>query len=343
MASGFHDSVHPWRSQAELQSTKRALVRSRYIRGIVFAAGVMSVLGLSLAANLEHTDPISNGALEARKILLQLLLVTGLGGLIVLFLNWLRDHDAERALEQREFELRLAERIAELRDIDRDLGSVYRSLKSVKRRLRTLIITAARDSRGRAAAPYVFPAEPFRACIAELLLAQIKAEDVLDLMLVRPDLFDPEAFGEDGLRRIRDRLNYAARFIHDIVQDVERGKVIFEEDSCRAGTNCRNLDNLLNGQGCPALPAEVEQALTAYIKLESVLDDEARHAALDRIDEARGSDGEGQRFRIVADDSFNLARAEIRRGIGRMAGVTSSTAPLILRRNYAPARTLSST
>jgi len=285
-------------------------------RTLAWFGVLLGGVGLALAAAMIW-DPATSG--EAKKILLQFLLVTGLGGVIALFLNSLKDREAGRVAAAKQAEAERAAHVSALQAIDRELGSIYRSLKAVKRELRTRLLEADRDGKGRVAAPYVFPTEPFRKCMADLLAAQIKAEDLRDLIAARTDLFDAELFGEEGLRRMRNRLNYAARFFHDVFEDVERGKVKFEGEVCRAGVDCCNIDSLLNGRAFPQLPAAVHRALMEYLEAADDTSAEKRHELLDRIEEARSEDGEKRRFRAIADDSFALAAAEIRDVIGQMA------------------------
>ncbi len=284
-----------------------------WVLPIVFwlAAAVFTVATFYLARHMlfRSTDEVHK---EALKALLQLSAVTGLGGALAGLLNWRRDREAKSDA-----------RVAALQDIDRDLGSSYRQLKAVKRQLRAQLLSANREDAknpGRPSAPYVFRSEDFRASMADLLKAQIAAEDARDRIAARSDLFD-----DKQLQRLLGCLHYACRFYQDVLEDLEYGKVAFDGETCTVTVASGNIDNLLNGdikrllerEVVPPLSAEVKAALASYREHRKTAGPDRQHELLRAIEAARKDHDEARRrFRMVADNCFGMAATEIRQLIG---------------------------
>ena len=143
--------------------------------------------------------------LEAYKLILQFLLVTVLGGLLLAFLNTRREDDQ-----------RVAARLLALQEFIVALGDAYRKLKVVKRRMRSQLLIDDADPDGVVRLPLRLREESFEAAMDELLAAQIAAEEVRDRIGVRSDLLP-----DITIQRIRSALRYSARYFHDVYQDYE--------------------------------------------------------------------------------------------------------------------------
>jgi hypothetical protein len=305
---------------------------------LVGLVSAFALAGFALASWMLYQG--GRAAEEAFRLLLQFLLVTGVGGILVAALGALRDRETEKEKrrkdgeekkeqQQREKDEERAARIAILQDIDVQLGKTYRELKTAKRQLRAQILEAARDEGGRPRPPYVFAEDAFRRTMADLLAAQIRAEDIRDRIRVRGDLF-----GEEQFRRINERLYYASRFFHDVHEDLERGKVRIEDGHCRVGEDCSNIDSLINASAFPAdLPPEIKTALDEYLRSEMSMAEQ--HRRIDEIEQLRQIDkGKRRRFRAIADDCFALASAEIRRAVAAESGAVLTDDPQVTHRSY---------
>lgn len=301
------------------------------VKPLLYLGLAFALAGLAVAAFM--IDRGGDDAKEAIKLLLQFFLITGVGAVLVAALAFQRDKEALQEQRRKEAETRRLACIKSLQDLDAQLGRSYRELKAVKRNLRALLIDAERDGKGRAGPPYIFPTEGFRKCMAELMTAQIRLEDIRGLIEVQKDLLD-----EDTIRRVRDRLRYATRFFHDVHEDVERGKVAFEGDQCRVTDKAASIDSLLNSRSLPPdLPKEVRDAIKLY--LQSVSSGEMsldqQHRWLEEIERLRDErDGKHRRFRAIADDCFALAAAEIRMAIAGRLGLEPAAPSALTHRSY---------
>ena len=301
---------------------------SPLLKSLAVLVVVFVVAGFGLAAAMVSEGGETRG--EAEKLLLQFLLITGVGGILVAGLGALRDRETREDQAKKEQEEKIAARIEVLQSLDTQLGKTYRELKAVKRQLRSQLLAADRDHKGRPGPPYVFPVTEFRKSMADLLAAQIRAEDIRDQIRVRTDLFDSEQ-----LERIHVRLRYATRFFHDVHEDFERAKVKIEGDRCTVDAGCSNIDSLINGRSFPAdLPVTVETELKTYLRAKGLTMTQ-QHSAIDRIEALRETeDPQERRFRAIADDCFALASAEIRRTIARESGMSVADDPQVSHRDY---------
>ncbi|WP_380879551.1 hypothetical protein [Sphingomonas sp. DBB INV C78] len=298
---------------------------------LFFLGMAFAVAGLTVSAIM-----IERGGADAReavKLLLQFFLITGVGAVLVAALAFRRDNESLQEQRRKDAETKRLACIKALQDLDAQLGRSYRELKAVKRNLRALLIDAERDAKGRAGPPYLFPTEGFRKCMAELMTAQIRLEDIRGVIQVQKDLLD-----DDTIDRLRDRLRYATRFFHDVHEDVERGKVAFDGSSCRVTAQAANIDSLLNSRALPSdLPEEVKGAIKQYLKDVSKggISLEVQHRQLEEIERLRNeTDPKHRRFRAIADDCFALAAAEIQLEIARRLGLKLSTPRDLTHRSY---------
>ena len=260
---------------------------------------------------------------EAFKLLLQFFLITTTGGILLFLLAYLRDRRVAQEKDERDDALlgkqmaketaqKRERQIAELQKIDSELNRIYRLLKIAKRRLRMQALECGRDGEGKLYGPFVFEKADFEQTMGDLLTAQITIECLRDDLRARTDLFEPER-----LALIRQRLRYAARFYHDVLEDFERGRVRREPTKYVAGADCENIFNFLSSQ---KLPPRMPQAIRDCLANYSVTVDTGnasihdQHTLMDEIDALRKRKdlAYDYRFRAIADDCFALASAEIR-------------------------------
>ncbi|TBG58351.1 hypothetical protein ELG71_08290 [Rhizobium leguminosarum] len=155
---------------------------------------------------------------EPFKLTLQFLLISVVGGALSTFLMFLKEEEARDDAKRRENQARRDTRIANLQTLDGKLAEAYRQMKSSKRRLRS------RLDRTDPQRPTIAKND-FEECMDQLLAAQIAVEEIQDLVATRRDLIkksDPNLMDES--------LYYAARYLHDVFEDFEKGKVTREAD-----------------------------------------------------------------------------------------------------------------
>ena len=207
--------------------------------------------------------------LEALKTLLQFFLITGLGGMLVAALGQLRDKenrqaqdrkdaDNKRLQEQKDNDARRMSRISALQSLDRELDVAYRSIKVVKRSMRTRIVCKERSSSGRPIFPYKIPAGAFEENAFSLLKSQITLEDIRAHIWIRTDLFSEEAIG-----LITKSLEYAARCYHDVFEDFERGRIRREDEYYIIDEACPHMELFLSGKKFPGSLDESGKILVA--------------------------------------------------------------------------------
>jgi len=271
-------------------------------------AGIPILLAIVIAivmANSTFGGAGDQFKLEAYKLILQFLLVTVLGGLLLAFLNTRREDDQ-----------RVAARLLALQEFVVELGDSYRRLKVVKRRMRSQLLIDDVDADGVVRLPLRIREKAFETAMDELLAAQIAAEEVRDRIGVRSDIL-PEAM----IRRIREALRYSSRYFHDVYQDYEWCKVRREGEFVIIGEECKNMASFLLVKSAPLdLPKKHQARLTALV--ETLRDDaaglDARFTALEEIEKLRQRDlPHKRRYRVVATEGFDLSAGELRRALGR--------------------------
>ncbi|WP_105435814.1 hypothetical protein [Neorhizobium tomejilense] len=191
-------------------------------RNTIFAV-VIVALSLSvilLADNSVFGQRISKFlGTEPFKLTLQFLLVTVLGGALFALLTTRKEQEARDETKRKENQAGRDVRVANLQALDGKLAEAYRQMKSVKRRLRS------RLDRSDPKRPSVAKND-FETCMDQLLAAQIAVEEVQDLIATRVDLFK-----NSNMSLIDGSLHYAARYLHDVFEDFEKGKITRSADS----------------------------------------------------------------------------------------------------------------
>jgi hypothetical protein len=166
------------------------------------------------ALALANVSPPNQGAeLETFKIVLQTILVTGGGGILVLLLGNLRDEATRRQ-----------ERASAIQSLDRNLDATYRSLKKIKRSLRAHRTACPHDT---SVGPTSSPASSYRIArtifhnaMRDLLDAQVELESVCEHIRQRTDLLEA-----DRLDRMKLSLDYISRYYHDVHEDFEKHRL----------------------------------------------------------------------------------------------------------------------
>jgi hypothetical protein len=171
-------------------------------------------------------------------------------------------------------------------------------MKSSKRRLRSKL-DRTKDPQ------FTIAKGDFEDCMDEVLAAQLAVEEVQDLIQTRRDLIDHSDFD------LVDRaLQYVARYLHDVFEDFEKGKIVRDHDTfVLTAETSRNLWDFL------FKPKEPE----AVAKQLAILEDRTRQnqasldalAALEKHKESAGQLSE--RFGRVAHACILLASWELKR------------------------------
>ncbi|WP_261335848.1 hypothetical protein [Rhizobium leguminosarum] len=227
---------------------------------------------------------------EPLKLTLQFLVITVLGGLFSAFLMARKEQDARDDTKRKENQARRDTRIANLQALDEKLAEAHRQMKSSKRRLRS------RLDRTDPKRPTIAKSD-FEECMDQLLAAQIAVEEVEDLIATRRDLIR-----KSDMSLIDEPLRYAARYLHDVFEDFEKGKVTREADRFTLDeAAARNLYDFLMTPPVPGMIA----AQRDIIKDEHQTYED-RRKALGIVEEHR------PRFGKVALECMRLASSELK-------------------------------
>jgi hypothetical protein len=216
------------------------------------------------------------------KIVAQYLFVTMLGGIVFFLLKMLGEEAGKRELRQ-----------AAKRDLAKETDGLYRAVKHVKRMLRTQMRVDGNEIR--------IPKEKFDKQIEELDKLQISIEQAAEAVKARSDLVSVEV-----LNRIYKAVRYAARYIHDVLEEYEQGrkpeqgKVRIDGEFCVIGENCNMMQDFL--LGVPLSP-KVKAQLKIIEGRENEL--EPRWQAFLTIEE------QTPRYRVVAQECFAMAVREL--------------------------------
>lgn len=255
--------------------------------GVSISGTASSVRGSIVGGNLTSMTVVSTAALEAA--LRPLFASPGAAA---------PSEAAEEALWRaiadvagKENQARRDMRIAALQALDAKLADAHRQMKSSKRRLRSRLDRTDPDR------PAIAKSD-FEECMDQLLASQIAVEEVQDLIAARRDLIK-----KSDMSLIDEALQYAARYLHDVFEDFEQGKVTRDADKFL-------LDKVATQNLCDFLLNLPETGLIAaqrdIIKNEH-RSYEDRHRALAIVEEHR------PRFGKVALECMRLASSELKR------------------------------
>lgn len=220
----------------------------------IIIAGAFSALFLA-------DNDLLNGRIEDAfgtepfKLVLQFLLITVAGGLLVALIGARKEEDARRQA-----------RIEAIQTLDRELSEAYRLIKQSRRRLRSRCDEKMGSKK-----------DGFESCMDELLAAQISLEQVEDNIEIRQLLI-----GDERYARVAPALHYAARYLHDVFEDFEKGKVGRAADGYEIGSSCINLKDFIEGsKETPYFKGKVSDLYDQYKKRGESL--KRRQAILEEI------------------------------------------------------------
>jgi hypothetical protein len=253
-----------------------------------------SIFTVYLAWNAKD---LQGSKLEIVKVLIQFFLITGVGGLAVSGLNFLNER-------RREQEHRLQERIASMHVILSTISELYRSIKRTKRILR---------SRS-------------NWCMLEKDVIVSKQQDFMDIMdevqdiqvrmeMLRDDVSARQYVFPLGMAKILEKeLHYVARYLHDVFEEYERGKVSFADDRALIGNDCNNLKDFIYQR---TMPEELANAINEFTTAERAgdLSVAERRNYLRKLSEIRDALGR-QRYAGVASALVYLAMSHIKEAAG---------------------------
>ena len=248
---------------------------------VVVAAGLASLLALDLPV---FKLGISKwfGA-EVYKLLLQFLLVTVIGGGIFAWVTARRDE-----------QLKDEAKITQLQSLDRELGDAYRAVKRVKRNLRAKL---RRKDDGSAE----IESAAFDAGMDELLDAQIMTEEVREHLAVRSDLLDSVTRGQ-----MAAALRYASRYLHDVFEDHERGRLRRARGRVFLDCDAPALADFLLKDGSPADLKSVRDGLRSEGPLQP------RFSAISEIEAALEKSERPRRYGAIMTECFRLCVLALR-------------------------------
>lgn len=254
------------------------------------------VLAALLAAVLALDRPLFQLTLskwfgaEVYKLLLQFLLVTLMGGGIFAWVTARRDE-----------QLKAEAKITQLQALDGELGEAYRAVKRVKRNLRAKL---RRKDDGSAEIDTM----AFDIGMEELLDAQIATEEVREHLAIRSDLID---------RATRDRmaaaLRYAARYLHDVYEDHERGRLRRARGRVFLDSSAPTLADFVLKDGAPDALKTVRDGLRGEGPLEP------RFAVISEMETSLQTTEQPRRYAAIMTESFQLCVRALR---GELATAT---------------------
>jgi hypothetical protein len=237
---------------------------------------------------------------EIVKMLIQALLITGVGGVVI----WILNHLNERRREQ---EQRLQDRISSMHVILSTISELYRSIKRTKRTLRSR--SNWYKSEGDT---IVLRQNEFVDLMDQIQDIQVRMEMLRDDVSARHTIFPA------GLGKVLEKeLNYIARYLHDVYEEYERAQVDFTNDQALIGKSCGNLRDFIYQR---AMPQQLEDAVGAFTRAERAgdLSVAERRNYLQQLSEIRDELGR-QRYAGVASALVYLAMSQIKEAAGTQA------------------------
>jgi hypothetical protein len=260
--------------------------------GVAFVFSIIIILDQPLGGRIQY-----HIGREPLKLLLQFLLITVVGGATFALLSLMKEEQVRREA-----------RLKSIQAMEREMTEVYRIMKQCKRRLRSRLVVGNPDPK--------VPVDDFRASMEELLGVQIRVEALEDDLGSRVDLLD-----EVRLSQLAKLLHYSARYLHDVYEDFEKGRVplegksyIIRSESDDADRSCFNLIGFIDTPKRVAnsaiMPRDVGYVLGKMKEPKITLS--VRVAALDDIERIRKDLPGKPRYTKVAYQCFRIAAAEVR-------------------------------
>lgn len=274
-----------------MKKEARSPTPSGVLKPVVGIAALLAIL--LILDNLLFCGRISAAlGLEVFKVLLQFLLVTVIGGGVFAYFAARRDE-----------QLKPEARIAGLQALDRELGDAYRAVKRVKRSMRAKL---TREDLSSARVNHT----AFEIAMEELLDAQIATEEVREHAAVRRDLIDAQR-----LKQLALALRYASRYLHDVYEDYERGRIPRDGEDYVINTDSPNLMDFLLADASP----DDLKLKRARLRADGPLD--TKFEVIADIEATHGDAETARRYGAITTECFRavvgLLRAELAEALQR--------------------------
>jgi hypothetical protein len=268
----------------------------------LIALGISAVLSLVvLCDHSVFSDRIGTWlGSDLFKIVAQFLFITMLGGIVFVLLKTLSEEVQKREARQ-----------AAKRDLAKETDGLYRSVKHIKRMLRMHMRLEGDVIR--------IPKNDFEKRMEELDKLQISIEQGVVAIRGRTDLMSDEV-----RERIYGAVRYAARYLHDVVQEFEQdkgdehGTVKLDGESYIVDRGCVMLQDFLTRVEVPPNVASMFNKMRRREDDQESRDGErweAFRAINDRtranVLNAAEASGERTRYRVVAQECFSMAVSEL--------------------------------
>jgi hypothetical protein len=214
---------------------------------------------------------------------LNFLLITVVGGIFTFWLSALRDSKSRQEYT-----------LSALRDLIKQVDDLYRSTKQIKRMIRSRlrVIAGGHEIEG------AF----FVSRMDELSNTQLKLEQVRNAVRTRVDVFDG-----DRKRRVLKEIEYAEKYLNDVVEEFENRRVCWEGSACRILPSCKMLTDFLGERW---MPEEIRQE---FAIMEDASTSMERFSAFQSIvAKMRAADSDCLRRKTISDECLLLALREMR-------------------------------
>ena len=285
------------------EATRRPISPRSLKRWLWFGIAIaVAFSALMLADKSLLNNRIYNAiGLEPFKLVLQFLLITVAGGLVVALIGARKDEDVRADEDRKEQEARYEARVKAIQSLDSELSEAYRLIKQSRRRLRSRCDPTTMQSKE----------NDFESCMDELLASQDALEEVEDNIEIRKSLIGVERYA-----RVAPALHYAVRYLHDVFEDFEKGTVGRVAGGYEINALCINLRDFLDGsRSTPHFAGQVSDLYEEYKKKEQSLDQ--RHATLGKIvslyeERKRRKPKEDYRYQKIAFQCIRTVALELR-------------------------------
>ncbi len=327
-----HDSSEPptppVASTVTPREEARAILHSsdRKLRKALLVAALVPVAFVIVAIYYWARLKIALGP-DGRELLMQFLVVTTGGGILLALITNAREEHARRQ-----------DWAAMIQALDRELDRAYRTLKKTRRRLRAFAESDPPCSTP--IPPFRLPAGVLEAEMADFLHAQLELEGICDHLGQRNDIISPTR-----IARMKPVLHYASRYYYDVHEDFERKRLV-RSGKFYDSTKAYNLNDYLASAklGKSQMPSEMTTHLDQLSNDRLSLD--ARAAALEALLEVSPYEptdpgmpvSKGRRrFGKVAGACFDLISDELYQARADALGMGKPAVQALFRQASAPA------
>jgi hypothetical protein len=218
-----------------------------------------------------------------QELLPNFILITVAGGIFTFCLSLLRDRKVRKDAA-----------LSALRDLMKQVDDLYRSMKQIRRTIRSRQkeVTDGRN----------IDTAFFEARIDELSNTQLKLEQARNAVRIRLDLFNG-----DRRTRILKEISYSEKYLHDVVEDVEKGRVTSANGvSHISKTSCVMLTDFLSERWMP------DAIKNDFAGMDDVESSEERYKAFQRIVSQEKLISGQLKHKSISDECLLLAMREMR-------------------------------